>query len=226
MQDTPTLPSLVDLAARIRTEHEKACRSARATVESALRVGDLLLEAKKLVDHGGWIEWLEHHCDLSRRTAETYMRLARNRPNAQLSAHLTIEATLKALARSKPDQPTSIIPVNEPAGSTTDLKQAAEAVIVATNPAKAPSVGKAAPPSRPVPHAPQGSDLISQCVLDVRARIVDAIDQLDPRDWSLLAQRLHEAIDDLLDQPAPSAIAKQQKIDDLDIPEFLRRRAP
>jgi hypothetical protein len=158
------------------------------------------------------------------------MRLARHRPNPQLSADLTIDATLKALAKPKPGQPTSkpptetpTIPVNRPAALARDSKQPTEAVIVATDRAEARPNRKVDVPQTPEPQTLQSGDLISQCVTDVRARVVDAIDQLDPRDWSVLTQRLHEAIDDLLDQPASSMTAKQQKVDDLEIPEFLRR---
>ena len=28
-----------------------------------LRVGELLIEAKRVVKHGGWIDWLQEHCD-------------------------------------------------------------------------------------------------------------------------------------------------------------------
>jgi hypothetical protein len=74
-------------------------------MDLALRVGDLLLKAKKLVDHGRWIDWLKSHCDLSERSAQGYMRLARHRLNPQPVADLedvTIKGILTALAKPKP----------------------------------------------------------------------------------------------------------------------------
>ena len=233
MNEITTSDSLVDLAARIRSEHDKVCHSVRASVDHALRVGSLLLEAKKLVDHGGWIEWVERHCNLSERSAQAYMRIARHPPNPQLSADLTIDATLKALAKPKLDQPTSMLPpttstmpVNKPAARARVFKRTTEAVFVATDPAKARSNSGAGLPLTPEPQTLQSVDLISQCVSDVRARIVETIDQLDQSDWSVLTERLHSAIEDLLDQPSLAKRPQQQEVDDLDVPEFLRRRAP
>lgn len=93
---------LTDLAARIRAEQENARLAFRTGIEHALRVGELLLDAKQMVDHGHWSYWLHAHCDLSERTAQGYMRLARNRSNPQLTADLTISDALKQLAKPEP----------------------------------------------------------------------------------------------------------------------------
>jgi hypothetical protein len=97
-----TRTTLTNIAGQIKAEHEKACMAARATVEHAIRVGELLIEAKQLVQHGYWGDWLHMHCDLSERSAQSYMRLAHHRANPQLSADLTIDDALKALAKPKP----------------------------------------------------------------------------------------------------------------------------
>ena len=106
-QDVTTSNSLADLAAQIRSEHNAARLSARKTIDHALKAGDLLLKAKALAgQHGYWGDWLHAHCDISERTAQAYMRLARNRPaieaNPQATADLTIEDALQGLARPKP----------------------------------------------------------------------------------------------------------------------------
>jgi hypothetical protein len=103
-----------DLATRIRSEHEAVRQSARQTLHHALKAGELLLEAKKHVHHGYWSDWLHEHCDMSQRTAQNYMRLARNRiaveEKAQATADLTIEDALDALA--KPRSPDVEIPAD------------------------------------------------------------------------------------------------------------------
>jgi hypothetical protein len=71
--------SLADLAARIRIGHEAARQSFKLGVQSAMATGDMLLEAKELLDHGQWMPWLKEHCDLPQRRANLYMRLAKNR---------------------------------------------------------------------------------------------------------------------------------------------------
>ena len=41
------------------------------------RAGEMLIEAKDQVGHGGWSRWLSKNFDLSQRTAQDYMRWAR-----------------------------------------------------------------------------------------------------------------------------------------------------
>jgi Protein of unknown function (DUF3102) len=98
-----TTNNLDNLAARIRSEHLAAKLAARKTLEHAIQAGELLLEAKRLVGHGHWGDWLLDHCDVSERTAQGYMRLARNQAalasNPQSPALLTIDQALEALAK-------------------------------------------------------------------------------------------------------------------------------
>jgi hypothetical protein len=62
--------SLADLAARIKAEHHAVGLSARQTLRHALAAGDLLLEAKQIVGHGGFGDWLRDHCEVSQRSAQ------------------------------------------------------------------------------------------------------------------------------------------------------------
>jgi hypothetical protein len=71
--------SLTVLAARIRAEHEAVRGLLHAVVERAMAAGDLLIEAKAQVPHGQWLPWLQDHVQISERTAQLYMRLAKNR---------------------------------------------------------------------------------------------------------------------------------------------------
>lgn len=69
---------LDQLAAEIRVEHE-ACEAAMtATVQHAIRAGELLTDAKAQVRHGEWLPWLEANFAGARQTATLYMRLAAN----------------------------------------------------------------------------------------------------------------------------------------------------
>ncbi len=61
------------LAAKIR-EHHKAVGAA---IVHAIKAGQLLLEAKRKVGHGNWLPWLEANCEMSERTAQNYMRIAK-----------------------------------------------------------------------------------------------------------------------------------------------------
>jgi Protein of unknown function (DUF3102) len=49
------------------------------SVERAFDAGNLLIEAKRqLNEHGQWLPWLRDHVEISERTAQRYMRLARH----------------------------------------------------------------------------------------------------------------------------------------------------
>jgi hypothetical protein len=72
--------SLTDLAARIKAEHEAVSAALKESVRHAIAAGELLLEAKARVgQHGQWLPWLRDHCTISERTAQLYMRVAKNR---------------------------------------------------------------------------------------------------------------------------------------------------
>ncbi len=71
--------TLPDLAARIRAEHTAIHGLLGESIRRAMAAGDLLIEAKALVRHGQWLPWLRDHCTISERTAQLYMRVAKNR---------------------------------------------------------------------------------------------------------------------------------------------------
>jgi len=70
--------SLEELASNIRAEYAQVCESFGNAMLHTLAVGRLLLKAKSAVDHGGWLAWLAQNCELSARTANRYMRLAKH----------------------------------------------------------------------------------------------------------------------------------------------------
>jgi hypothetical protein len=94
--------SLVDLAARIKAEHEAAAGALKRSVEHAIAAGDLLIEAKAQVPHGQWLPWLKEHCQIPERTARLYMRLAKNKTEIGNVADLTVRGAAALLA-SPPD---------------------------------------------------------------------------------------------------------------------------
>jgi hypothetical protein len=65
------------LAVRIRQELEATRTSLVQAVEHAITAGELLIEAKQQVKHGEWLPWLTENCEISERTAQAYMKLAR-----------------------------------------------------------------------------------------------------------------------------------------------------
>ena len=104
MTDIDRSNSLTDLAARIKAEHEAVSVALKDSVRHAIAAGEMLIEAKEQLKHGQWLPWLNEHCTISERTAQLYMRTARNREaieaNAQSVADLTLNEAAALLAMS------------------------------------------------------------------------------------------------------------------------------
>jgi hypothetical protein len=97
----PAVPNsnrLPILAAKIRAAHDAVTVSARTVVERAREAGNLLLEAKEAVPHGGWQPWLRE-IGITPRTAQGYMQIARL-PETECAtvAHLGLRAALRQIS--------------------------------------------------------------------------------------------------------------------------------
>ena len=86
------------LAARIRAEHEATSAALRSSVAHGIAAGELLMEAKASVPHGQWLLWLKEHCAISERTAQLYMRLAKNREAVEANTQPIADLTLNEAA--------------------------------------------------------------------------------------------------------------------------------
>jgi hypothetical protein len=96
-----TSNSLADLRERLKIEHAAVVGALKTS--RAMACGDILIEAKAQLKHGQWLPWLKS-CAVSERSAQAYMRIARNRENIeanpQTTADLTIDAALRSLAEA------------------------------------------------------------------------------------------------------------------------------
>jgi hypothetical protein len=101
--------ALPDLAAQINEHHRAAERAVNEALRHALEAGRLLIEAKGLVAHGGWLPWLRENFEGSGRTARIYMMVARRWPelqaNRQRAADLSLRGAVKLLTGPKADTP-------------------------------------------------------------------------------------------------------------------------
>jgi hypothetical protein len=74
------------------------------SVERAFDAGELLIEAKRQLQHGQWLPWLRDHVEISERTAQRYMRLTGNREiieaNATTLSDLSFNGALALLTTS------------------------------------------------------------------------------------------------------------------------------
>ena len=70
----------------------------RAGGEAILTIGRCLIEAKDMLSHGEWLPWLTEKVEFSPRTAQNFMRLAREWSNTQTLADLGASKALTLLA--------------------------------------------------------------------------------------------------------------------------------
>jgi hypothetical protein len=98
---------LVDIAARIKAEHQAVAASLKRSIEHAIAAGELLNEAKEHIPHGQWLPWLREHCGVTPRSAQGYMKLARNRAEiegkCETISHFTISEALALLSKRSHD---------------------------------------------------------------------------------------------------------------------------
>lgn len=66
--------------------------------EAILTIGKALIEAKAQLSHGEWLPWLTERVEFSERTAQNFMKLARNWSNPQALADLGATKALVLLA--------------------------------------------------------------------------------------------------------------------------------
>jgi hypothetical protein len=94
-----------ELAQRARAEHEAVGAALRDTVRHAMAAGEILLKAKAAMPHGLFGDWLETKAGVPRRTAQVYMRLARELPKLPQEkrnavAHLSLRDAIAELSRT------------------------------------------------------------------------------------------------------------------------------
>jgi hypothetical protein len=93
---------LGELAAQVRVEHRAVLADARSMLLHAVAAGEALLEAKALIGHGSWLNWLSG-VGLEPRTAQRYMRIARNTSAVSyLPNDASMRDALDALSRPRP----------------------------------------------------------------------------------------------------------------------------
>ena len=105
----PLRPSADDLANRINAEHEEVKNSFRHGIDHMIKAGLLLLQAKDTVGHGSFLDWVGENCNCTGRTAQLYMKLAKNKdklgPNAKSISYLTLTEAMKMLGPLKQELP-------------------------------------------------------------------------------------------------------------------------
>lgn len=99
---TPTLEegqeSLPDTVRNIETITGEILEAKRVGGEAIITIGQRLMEAKDMLEHGEWLPWLNEKVEFSERTARNFMRLAKDWTNRQALADLGATKALQLLA--------------------------------------------------------------------------------------------------------------------------------
>lgn len=82
----------------IETITDEILDAKRTGGEAILTIGRCLIEAKDMLPHGEWLPWLNERVELSERTAQKFMKLAREWSNPNTLADLGASKALMLLA--------------------------------------------------------------------------------------------------------------------------------
>lgn len=108
----PAEDGLVALARRANEAHDAAEAAGRTSLEQARAAGEALLRAKEQLPHGRWLPWLAQHVAFSERTAQDYMRLARQ-PRSAVTAD-SLAGALRQIASERDPAPPPARPIPPP----------------------------------------------------------------------------------------------------------------
>ena len=92
--------------------------------EAILTIGRCLNEAKDMLSHGEWLPWLAEKVGYSEKTAQNFMRLAREFSNPQARADLGATKALKLLALPQEEREKFVEDYNVIDMTTRQLEQA------------------------------------------------------------------------------------------------------
>lgn len=119
----------LSLRSEINANHREAIKTATDTIGYATKAGELLVQVKSLLPHGGFEKWISQNCDFSYDVASGYMRLHKRLEGkskvvrAQLLTDARSVTNLQNLL--KPEENTTSPPKNRPpSGSATSGKSA------------------------------------------------------------------------------------------------------
>lgn len=90
---------LRQIASEIKSAHAECIAGVRTSLELAVKIGGLLIDAKRIVDHGDWEDWVERKCGFSRQTARRYMQVSKRSLVSDLDQDSTIRGLLSSSAK-------------------------------------------------------------------------------------------------------------------------------
>ncbi len=87
-----------ETAHRIRQLHTENMLAAKATLERAMEIGELLVGVRESLKHGKWLPWLTENVGFAERTARNYIRLYKNRAQVKSASVADLNEAYKLLS--------------------------------------------------------------------------------------------------------------------------------
>ena len=78
-----------DIAFEINSLHQQALNLVNEGIKYAWDAGELLIQAKKAVGHGNWLNWITTNLSFSPDTVENYVKIRNKYPNSELLRNFT-----------------------------------------------------------------------------------------------------------------------------------------
>jgi hypothetical protein len=110
----PTCEGTIEgLAERIQAAHSAFEAAHRMCLERARECGELLVQAKALHKHGGWLAWLKANVPFTPRAAQHYMKIALNwdkiAAKCETVSYLTLGMAIESLKERPPVDPPEVV---------------------------------------------------------------------------------------------------------------------
>ncbi len=101
------------LAKRIQAAHSAFEAAHRMCLDRARECGQLLIAAKALHKHGGWLAWLKANFPFTPRTAQHYIKIAQRWDDVvakcETVSYLTLRMAIESLKERPPAGPTQVV---------------------------------------------------------------------------------------------------------------------
>lgn len=175
--------------------------------EAILTIGRCLNEAKDMLPHGEWLPWLAEKVGYSEKTAQNFMRLAREFSNPQALADLGATKALKLLALPQDEREKFVEDHNVIDMTTRQLEQAIKERDEAR---KAAEAAKAEASTAEQARAKMETDMAMtkaslRAVLEEKQRTVQDVDRLQQELEELKSRPVEVAVETVTD---PKALEK------------------
>lgn len=104
---------LEDEVVKINELHQSMVSNMSRAIQSAIMIGEILVNKKAALPHGAFLPWVEKNAPFSRATAANYMRMYENRDLLNVKRVLHLRDALKLLSEES-SQPNNEKIVNRP----------------------------------------------------------------------------------------------------------------